>query len=58
MKMSKYYNKVKKYYDSGLWSIIRVRSAVKKKWITEEEFELITDEPYSSSETVSETENE
>lgn len=56
--MSKYYNKVKKYYDSGLWSITRVRNAVEKNWITEEEFEIITDEPYSYSKTVSVAENE
>lgn len=36
------FEKVKKYYDSGLWSIERVRDAVKKGWISQEEFEIIT----------------
>lgn len=42
--MSKNYNKVKYYYDHGLWSINRVKEAVDKGWITEEEFYLITGE--------------
>ena len=37
---------VKKYYDSGLWSQKAVRNAVKKNWITAEEFEEITGVPY------------
>ena len=44
--MSKNYNKVKSYYDRGLWSIERVREAVVKGWITEEEYKLITGEDY------------
>ncbi len=44
--MSRMYNKVKSYYDKGLWSISRVHNAVIKKWITAEEFELITGEKY------------
>lgn len=44
--MSKNYNKVKTYYDRGLWSIDRVREAVVKGWITEEEYELITGQSY------------
>ena len=44
--MSKNYNKVKSYYDRGLWSIERVREAVVKGWITPEEYELITGQPY------------
>lgn len=43
--MSKY-DKVKYYYDAGLWSIQRVRDAVVKCWITAEQFEEITGEPY------------
>lgn len=43
--MSENYEKVKHYYDDGLWDISRVRKAV-GKWITEEEFELITGEKY------------
>ena len=36
------YEKVKKYYDEGLWNTERVKNAVSKGWITEEEFEEIT----------------
>lgn len=42
---SKNYEKVKKYYDEGVWSITRVYNAV-GKWITAEEYEEITGEPY------------
>ena len=45
--MSKNFAKVKYYYDSGLWSIQKVRNVV-GKWITPEEFELITGEPYEA----------
>ena len=44
--MSKHFKKVKGYYDSGLWSIKRVRNAVVKGWITVEEFKMITGEVY------------
>lgn len=44
--MSKKYQKVKSYYDSGLWTIAMVRNAVVKKWITAEEFYEITGEVY------------
>lgn len=40
------YNMVKTYYDTGAWSIKRVRLAVTKGWITAEEFTEITGEPY------------
>lgn len=46
--MSRKYELVKKYYDGGLWDINRVKRAVVKEWITAEEFELITGEPYSA----------
>lgn len=45
--MSKNYEKVKRYYDSGLWSKQRVYNAV-GKWITEDEYEMITGEKYTS----------
>lgn len=45
-KKSKYYDTVKAHYDDGFWSIKKVRNAVKKQWITEEEFEEITGEQY------------
>lgn len=41
------YNKVKKYYDDGRWTIKMVRDAVVKGWITEEEFEEITGQIYN-----------
>lgn len=44
--MSKNFAKVKKYYETGAWSIKKVRDAV-GRWITEEEYELITGEPYN-----------
>lgn len=43
--MSKY-EKVKDYFDRGLWSISRVRDSVDKDWITVEEFEEITEQIY------------
>ena len=42
--MSKNYAKVKNFYDRGLWSEARVKNAVKMKWITPAEYELITGE--------------
>ena len=39
--MSKY-DKVKYYYDNGLWDIDRVRNAVVKGWITTTQFAEIT----------------
>lgn len=41
--MSKY-EKVKKYYESGLWNEKRVCDAVAKGWITEEEAKEILGE--------------
>lgn len=35
------YEKIKFYFENGLWSIQRVRNAVQKGWITEEEFNEI-----------------
>jgi len=40
--MSKYYNKVAKYYSAGVWTINQVRNAVVKGWITPNEFYQIT----------------
>ena len=36
--MSKKFNVVKKYYDSGYWTKEMVHNAVTKNWITEEEY--------------------
>ena len=44
--MSEKFEKVKKYYDSGLWNVKMVRNAVGNKWITVEEFEMMTGMKY------------
>ena len=44
--MSEKFEKVKKYYDSGLWNEKMVRNAVEKKWVTAEEFEMMTGVKY------------
>lgn len=50
MEHSKYFQKVKDYYDSGEWSKARVRNAVThpvgNPWITADEYEEITGEKY------------
>lgn len=47
-KHSKNFDKVNNYYNSEprLWKISRVREAVVKGWITEDEFKEITGEEY------------
>ena len=45
--MSKHFNKVKTYYNKGLWSKAKVHKAVEDEWITAEEYELITGEVYA-----------
>ena len=45
--MSKKFNIVKKYYDTGVWNEEMVRNAVAKGWITAEEYEIITGELYN-----------
>jgi uncharacterized XkdX family phage protein len=40
------FDKVKKYYDNGLWSKTKVHNAVVKNWITAEEYEEIVGEPF------------
>lgn len=46
--MSRKFEKVKAYYDCGLWSIARVKNAVVKGWITAAEFKEITGEDYEA----------
>lgn len=47
MNHSKNFEKIKGYYDKGLWSIERVRAVVGKPLgITSEEFTEITNLPY------------
>ena len=45
--MSKMYEKIKEYYNTGLWSEERVRNMVIKGIITKEEFYEITGEFYN-----------
>ena len=52
MTKSKHFDKVKVYYDKGLWNKARVRNAVtnpkSNPWITAEEYEEITGEKYKA----------
>ena len=41
MKHSAKFEKVKGYYDNGLWNETRLENAVKKNWITPEEYDEI-----------------
>lgn len=43
--MSKF-DKVKSYFEAGLWDLTRVKNAVLKGWITAEEYETITGEAF------------
>lgn len=48
MEHSKNFEKYKNYYDKGLWSKERLHNVVgKKTGITAEEYEEITNEPYT-----------
>ena len=44
--MSKMYEKIKEYYNTGLWSEVRVRNMVVKGIITEEEYASIVGKNY------------
>ena len=46
--MSNKYEKVKYYYDNGLWNLAMVKNAVVKGWITAEEFKEITGQDYTA----------
>jgi len=48
MEHSAKFEQIKKWYDDGLWSKRAVKNAVKKGWITAEEYEEITGEQHSS----------
>ena len=43
--MSSKFEKVKGYFDRGLWNVERVRNAVVKGWITTEEMLHLTGMP-------------
>ena len=45
--MSTHYEQVKRYYDTGLWDITKVKNAVVKGWITADEFKTITGQDYT-----------
>lgn len=45
--MSKRYELVKKYYDTGLWNKKWVWDAVIKSWITSPEYQKITGEEFT-----------
>lgn len=40
------FKQIKSNYDKGLWSIVLVKTAVKKGLITKEQFKEITGEEY------------
>ena len=44
--MSKRFYTVKGYYDKGFWNKAMVANAAVKNWITADEYEEITGEPY------------
>jgi len=58
MEHSKQYAKVKYYYEQGDWKKFMVYNIVAKKWITAEEYEEITGEPYVNPKPAAETEAE
>lgn len=45
--MSKMHNKIKKYYDDGLWNKTRVRNMVIKGVITADEYREIVGEAFN-----------
>ncbi len=44
--MSEHFEKLKEYYNKGLWSKERLRKAVEIGWITPKEYELIVGYEY------------
>ena len=44
---SKKFDLVKNYYDGGYWPKSWVKNAVKKNWITADEYKEITGEDYT-----------
>ena len=44
--MSEFAERVREYYDLGLWDEVRVRNAVEKGAITAEEYKVITGKVY------------
>lgn len=48
MEHSRYFYKVKLYWDLGLWNETRVHNAVLKSWITAEEYKEITNKDFTN----------
>jgi len=48
MDMMEWFEKIKLYYEMGLWDINRVKDAVVKGKITAEQYKEITGEEYDS----------
>lgn len=46
--MSKKYEEVKRFYETGQWNKRRVHDAV-GRWITADEYEQIVGEPYAEA---------
>lgn len=46
---SKKFEKLKKWYEDGSWTKKMLHDAVGKEWITAEEYEEITGEPYDKA---------
>ncbi len=46
--MSKNYNKIKKFYERGLYSNEQIAQFVEKRQLTAEEYELITGEAFQA----------
>lgn len=45
-----WFDKIKSYFDTGLWSVEMVSNAVVKGKISEEEYQKIVGEPYINTE--------
>jgi len=48
------FDKVKEYYETGLWGLGRVKNAVAKKVLSPEEYKKITGLEYSAEEDTNE----
>ena len=46
--MSAFAEKLKRYYDLGLWTDSKLKNAVEKSAITEDEYKAITGKEYNS----------
>lgn len=44
--MSAWFNRIKRFYDGGLWTKEQVKDGVRTNTITEDEYEQIVGEPF------------